>query len=81
MFDEDDELRAMFDESQCTIVFCLRSGSEVEVRERCPAWAETEARRRLGHRAASESTAGDLLLVKDEGALLLAHRHALHEEV
>eukprot|EP00964_Phaeocystis_antarctica_P098090 scaffold64137_cov96-Phaeocystis_antarctica.AAC.2 len=32
------------------------------------------------HRAASESTVGDLLLVKDEGALLLAHRHALHEE-
>ena len=29
----------------------------------------------------SESTAGDLLLVKDEGALLLAHRHTLHEEV
>ena len=24
----------------------------------------------------SDSTAGDLLLVKDEGALLLAHRHA-----
>eukprot|EP00964_Phaeocystis_antarctica_P015768 scaffold8721_cov80-Phaeocystis_antarctica.AAC.18 len=43
-----------------------------EVPERCRAWAETEARQRLGHRAASESTAGELLLVKDEGALLLA---------
>ena len=39
---------------------------------------QTKARRRLGHRATSESTAGDLLLVRDEGALLLAHRHALH---